>query len=191
MPILGVIASSGLGFIPNNSYESIATATPSGVSSIDFTSIPNTYKHLQIRITGRTSVANENDGYASLQFNGDTTSGNYYFYHFIGATGTGTPNAAAGSTNAIIYAGVLAGNNAIANSFGATIIDILEYNSTNRFKTVRSNSGMSNNSLNSNMRIASGFWFNTAAINSINVSANAKGNNFLAGTTIALYGIKG
>jgi hypothetical protein len=49
MPILGIIASSKL--TVSNSYESIATTTvgSGGSATVTFSSIPATYKHLQVR----------------------------------------------------------------------------------------------------------------------------------------------
>ena len=51
MPILGVIASQITGHLSTNSFESIQTVTvgSGGQSSISFSSIPSTYKHLQLR----------------------------------------------------------------------------------------------------------------------------------------------
>ena len=56
-------------FMPG-SYESIATVSvgSGGTSSADFTSVPSTYTHLQIRYTTYAS----NGSYLSIQFNGDT-----------------------------------------------------------------------------------------------------------------------
>ena len=68
--LLGNGAAAGGG----TSYESIATVTvgAGGSSSISFTSIPSTYKHLQIRAITRdtgTSYINNLAGY----FNTDST----------------------------------------------------------------------------------------------------------------------
>ena len=54
MPILGIIASSIQGS-KTTAYESIATQTvgAGGVASVTFSSIPSTYKHLQLRIMSR------------------------------------------------------------------------------------------------------------------------------------------
>ena len=52
MPILGIIASSIQNAIANaSSYESIASFTGNGTATnYTFTSIPSTYKSLQLRI---------------------------------------------------------------------------------------------------------------------------------------------
>jgi hypothetical protein len=49
-PMLGIMASQISGHLVTNSYESIQTVTVSTATpSITFSSIPATYKHLQIR----------------------------------------------------------------------------------------------------------------------------------------------
>lgn len=190
-PILGIIASQNYVRILPGSYESIATQTvgAGGASSVTFSSIPSTYKHLQIRYMARSTVSNVNDGYTSIRFNGDGTNGNYYFYHVLQGDGASV-TAGAGGTNAIIYSGVTAGNNASANVFGVGVIDILDYTSTNKYKYPRALSGMDNNGA-GKVSLSSGLWFNTAAITSITIGANAFGNNWTQYSTFALYGIKG
>ena len=173
------------------SYESIQTVTvgSGGSSSISFSSIPATYKHLQIRYLARSTVANVADGYVSIRFNGDTTNGNYYFYHFLDGNGASAA-AAAGGTNTIIYGGICAGNNATASVFGGGVIDILDYSSTNKYKVTRGLGGIDNNG-SGVVRLASGNWFNTAAVTSITLGANAFANSFTEYSSFALYGIKG
>ena len=175
----------------NTAYESIQTVTvgSGGSSSISFTSIPSTYKHLQIRYLARSTVANVADGYVSLRFNGDTTNGNYYFFHFLDGNGSSAA-AASGGTNTIVYGGVCAGNNATANVFGGGVIDVLDYQNTFKYKVTRGLGGIDNNG-SGVMRLASGNWFNTAAINEITIGANAFGNSFTEYSQFALYGIKG
>jgi hypothetical protein len=173
-----------------SSYESIATVTvgSGGSSSISFSSIPSTFKHLQIRYLARSTVANVADGYVSIRFNGDTTNGNYYFYHFLDGNGSSAA-AAAGGTNTISYGGVCAGNNATASVFGGGVIDVLDYQNTNKYKVTRGLGGIDNNG-SGVIRLASGNWFNTSAINEITIGANAFGNSFTQYSQFALYGIK-
>ena len=83
---------------PAGDYDSIATVTvgAGGSASITFSSIPSTYKHLQIRLFGRTTAANV-QSYAKLEFNSDTTGANYYS-HYIQADGS---TVAAGANSSI------------------------------------------------------------------------------------------
>ena len=174
----------------STSFDSIATTTLSSTSStITFSSIPSTYKHLQIRYIARNSAANT-DGYQAIQFNGDSTNGNYYFYHFLEGVGTSV-SVSSGGTNAGILAGRNAGASATSGVFGAGIIDILDYTNTNKNTVVRVLTGSDNNGSGNVLDLSSGFWLNTAAVTSISLVAGLGGYNFVSGTQFALYGIKG
>jgi hypothetical protein len=188
MPILGITASQVPGRLSTNSYESIATAlVPSGgQSSVVFSSIPNTYKHLQLRYIARTTVANVNDGYINMQFNGDTTL-NYYFLHYLQGEGSGTPAAGAVGVNYVIYTGVASGNSSTSDVFGAGVVDILDYANTNKRKVTKALSGMDNNGA-GKASLASGIWLSTAAITQITIGGNG---TLMQNSRFALYGIKG
>lgn len=191
MPILGIFASAISGNLVTNSYESIQTVTlTSTQATVDFTSIPSTFKHLQIRYIARNSAANT-DGYQAIQFNNDSTNGNYYFYHFLEGVGSNPVVSAAGGTNAGILAGRNSGASATSGVFGAGIIDILDYTNTNKNKVVRVLAGSDNNGSGNVLDLSSGFWLNTAAVTSIKLLAGLGGYSFVSGTTFALYGIKG
>ena len=171
------------------SYESIATVTlGSAQATIEFTSIPSTFKHLQVRFIARNSGSNVN-GYQALQYNNDTTNGNYYFYHYLEGDGS-SATAGAGGTNALSLAGRSAGANATANNFGVGVIDILDYANTNKNKVHRVLTGTDNNG-SGLVELSSGQWYSNSAITSIKFLAGAGGYNFASGTQFALYGIKG
>jgi hypothetical protein len=78
----------------------------------------------------------------------------------------------------------IAGASAAAFSFGAMIIDLPDYMSTTKNKTVRALAGTP-----SRVAMDSGLFIGTAAISSISLSANA--SSFATGSRLALYGIKG
>lgn len=187
MPILGILASSRLA--AKGSYQSIATVTvgSGGSSSVEFTSIPSTFTHLQIRGLGRSSGAGSVD-FAKMQFNGDTTSN--YATHYLYGTGA-SALATAFSSSAYIYQDFYAGAAANASVFSGFVIDILDYRSTNKNKTVRMLSGWDNNgaSNNGNIALQSGLWFKTPeAITSIKLTMN--NGSFAQYSHFALYGIK-
>jgi hypothetical protein len=162
-----------------NSYESIATVTvgSGGSSSIDFTSIPSTYTHLQIRAIGiGTGFA-----YSYLGFNSDTATN--YSYHQLSGDGA-TASSAGGASTTLIYA--LQG--ASSATFPASgVIDILDYTDTNKYKTVRVLAGYDKNGT-GEMYFRSGNWRSTSAITSIKLSPNT---SFAQYSSFALYGIKG
>jgi hypothetical protein len=184
--ILGIVASGNYPRV-TNSYESIATYTlSSSQTSITFSSIPSTYKHLQLRWIAKTDRA-ETDDVVYMQFNSDT--GSNYSWHFL--RGNGSVALASGSTstsNVAIQYGA-SGNSGATNIFAGTAVDILEYANTNINKTVRSLQGMD---LNGSGWIysQSGNWRSTSAITSITLDQQY-GSNFTEYSQFALYGIKG
>lgn len=181
-PILGIIASSKLK--ATTSFESIATVSvgSGGQTDIVFSSIPSTYKHLQIRGIGRRTDAQAYYDNILYYFNTDSTASNYYRHLLIG-DGSSVAAAAANGRPAV----VLPGNSQTANVFGAFIIDILDYASTSKYKTVRTIGGVETNGSDSEIRFQSGLWKDTSAINQITFPGNS---GFTQYTSIALYGIK-
>ena len=165
-----------------NSYESISTVSvTSAVSSISFTSIPSTYKHLQIRLIAQSTGVDA----GLLTFNSDT--GANYTRHRL--TGNGT-TAAAGASVSLNGASInsLGGYPDTANTFGATVIDILDYTDTNKYTTLRSLSGEDLNGTGF-IELTSNLWLNTAAVTNINYAA--VGGDWKQYSSFALYGIKG
>lgn len=169
-----------------NSYESIQTVSvgSGGQSTISFTVIPATYKHLQIRAIAKTNRASWIDDII-LQFNSDT--GNNYAWHTLAGSGSSASAGAASSTNRIVL-GSMAGSS-VSNTFGAGVVDILDYANTSKNKTVRSIVAVEDNA-NGYLPFNSGLWMNTAAVTTITISPNT-GTQFNQHTQFALYGIKG
>lgn len=164
-----------------NSYESIATSTTSGVSTITFSGIPADYQHLQLRIsmlfaTGGSGIY--------LQFNGDTATN--YSRHSMWGTSTTTDKTGTASINKIYLFG--AGPGAANGSYATSIMaDIFDYKSSTYKKAVKSFAGTTNASSQSATEYATGFWNSTSTITSLTITTD---NNWSAGTSIALYGIK-
>ena len=80
------------------SFESIATVTvgAGGASSITFSSIPQGFQHLQVRLFAKGTSGSDGGTSALVQFNGDTTSGNYYTHQLYGDGSTVTEFAGGG-----------------------------------------------------------------------------------------------
>jgi len=191
MPILGTVASqfSGKSF---GSYESIASVTASGGETVlSFTSIPGTYSSLQIRSIAKDSyiVGTGEATDTTLTFNSDT--GANYRYHQIRGNGTAAATLAPGSATSNMAAVITTVFGSATSIFGVSIVDILDYASTTKYKTVRGFSGgdLNSGTTTSNLRLGSGLWMSTSAITSIEIQAAVVG--FAAGSTFALYGIKG
>jgi hypothetical protein len=171
-------------YIPN-SFESIATATPSAVSTFTFSSIPSTYKHLQIRGIGRTARVATNDT-MNIRINGDT--GSTYAFHTLYGNGS-TVSASGSATQTAGEWGQLSAASATASVFGTTIIDIIDYASTTKYKTIRIFNGWDNNGSGFTY-LGSVLWQSTSAITSITMYSSTS-SNYSSGSTFALYGIKG
>ena len=186
--ILGILDSGGAAAGAAGSYESIATVTvgSGGSSSIEFTSIPATYTHLQIRGIG-TCTRNIGTMDLNITFNSDT--GANYSWHMIVGNGSAVDAYNGTSTT---YMKTMIYSLPTANVYGAGVIDILDYANTNKYKTVRSLNGCDNNAgtTDSQMYFASGNWRSTSAITSITVKSLA-GFNFTTASKVSLYGIKG
>jgi hypothetical protein len=167
------------------SFVSIATVTvgSGGAANIEFTSIPSTYSHLQIRGIAR-GTKSSTVAFLNMKLNSDT--GTNYAYHVL--QGDGASAVAAGYTNDIFmdWARYPAAS-ATASIFGASIIDILDYGNTNKFKTVRY---LGNYDANGSgyLEFRSGLWRSTSAISTITFSWDS--GNFAQYSSFALYGIK-
>ena len=168
-------------------YESIATISvgSGGLSYAEFTVIPSTYKHLQIRGIARSTeaaVANV----VTYRFNGDT--GSSYAAHILYGDGGGSAGAFGNGSLTSMYGVQIPGASAGASMFDGMVIDILDYANTNKYKTLRSIGGTDRNG-SGEIRLTSGVWMNTAAITSVRITAT--GGNLAEYSHFALYGIKG
>jgi hypothetical protein len=170
-----------------SSYESIATASigSGGVADVTFSSIPNTYTHLQVRAIARSAEAASGEATLRVQINSDTNAN--YATHGLGGNGS-SASADNGSGSTFAWASYLMPkNNTTANVFGSMVFDILDYANTNKFKTFRNLSGSDLNGSGS-VFLTSGLWRNTSAITSLKFYFN--GNNIVQYSHFALYGIK-
>ena len=167
-----------------NAYESIASLTVDATAdlTVTFSSIPATYKHLQIRAIALSA----SDSYpVLLRLNSDT--GSNYSYHYLAAQGS-VVNSGVGTSQTSI---ITAGNNArFLNPTNpwAFVIDILDYADTNKYKTARVLHGTDYNG-SGEVNLTSGNWRNTAAVSTITMSMASSG--FTQYSSFALYGIKG
>lgn len=155
-----------------------------GSSYVEFTSIPSTYTHLQIRGIGRTSTATTSEQ-IYVQFNTDT--GSNYSLHYIYGDGT-TAYAGGGASQNNMYAFRVTGASAASSIFGGGVVDILDYKNTSKYKTLRTLSGEDKNG-NGFLFYQSGLWQSTNAITSIKLYSSS--GNLAQYSSFALYGIKG
>jgi len=181
-PILGIMASSisGSKAIAGD-YDSIASSTPTGTTTVTFSSIPATYKHLQIRINALTASAGDNIGF---RFNGDTGA-NYANHLLAGDGAAATVDGQTGRTEMRFDVGLVSTSTTIPL---VGVIDVIDYASTTKNKTVRILEGSDRNG-SGEIALVSNLWKDLSAVTSISLYTVAF--NFSSGTTISLYGIKG
>lgn len=169
------------------SYESIATTAvgSGGQTTITFSSIPSTYKHLQLRFIAKANYALDVFS-AAIRYNSD--SGNNYTFHSLFSNGSTVSSGGATGYNYDYSSNIL--GTTTANAFAANIIDILDYADTNKYKTIRTLGGADVNGTGGAVSLISVLWQSTAAINSISISTGGFGD-ILQYSHFALYGIKG
>jgi hypothetical protein len=151
-----------------------------GNSYIEFTSIPATYTHLQIRGIGRTTTGNYPT--TLLYFNSDTNA-NYSWHQILGDGGVAVAGAASQS---LMVLPPTSGSTQSTSVFGAMVIDILDYKNTSKYKTIRALGGTDNNTA-GQLTFNSANWRNTNAITTVKVSPGS--GNFAEFSQFALYGI--
>ena len=190
MPILGIMASSMQGAVGN--FESISTVNVgvAGSATITFSSIPSTYKHLQIRFLAATTRLIYGFDAMNLQMNGDT--GANYAYHRVEGNGSTAGAAGVASANNILLGDRTIGA-AMPNVYGTGVLDILDYANTSKYKTTRNLNGVDNNGTYDGtyfpyIALASGLWQSTSAITSLTFTPN--NGIFKQYSSFALYGIK-
>jgi hypothetical protein len=177
---------AGNSVILPGSYDAIGTVTvgAGGQSTVSFTSIPGTYKHLQLRMLTRTNGSQPS--WQSIRFNSSTTGYNNHTLEGNGST------ASAGYENLVdrINLGQTIGSSGLANAFGLCIVDILDYANTNKNKTIRDLEGWDANGSGA-VILRSGLWQNTSAITEITLGPqNFGGTIYSQYSSFALYGIK-
>lgn len=179
---------------PNAAYDPGATwliqrvTAVGGETSITFSSIPQTYKSIQIRALVRTLRALDGSDSMLVRFNSDSGT-NYSTHQLYGNGSSAGRYASASDSSAIIQNTATIMDSSLANTFAGNIIDVHDYASTTKAKTMRGFSGANANSSSTGflMGLPSAAWYNTSAITSITFT-NSFG--FKAGSTFALYGMK-
>jgi hypothetical protein len=157
----------------------------SNQSSITFSSIPATFTDLVLKVSPRNTSANtERDIF--LQFNGDTTSGNYQVRRLYGDGGNAYSDAFSSGADALRI-GFASGTNQTANTFGSVEIYIPNY-TRNAAKSISADAVTENNATRAMQQISAGLWTGTAAISSITLQMILS-VQFAANSSATLYGI--
>lgn len=163
--------------MPTNTYIPIANITLSSpASSVTFSSITQSYKDLVLVA----NAGNSGNVYNGLYGRFNSDSGTNYVSMYMLGNGSTTTAGTVSSSVALL--------GATGDSTSATVINIMNYSTTNKWK----------NTMSTRSVYASGYsvgfdfcrWANTSAITSINIF-DQSGYTFDAGSTFALYGIDG
>ena len=163
------------------SFDSIATFTPTGTNTVTFSSIPQTYKNLQLRMSVIGSAA-----FSSLQVRVNGVSTNYTV-HYLSGNGSAVSAGALTATSRLAILDLGTQGSSTEPTVG--ILDIIDYANTSKNKTAKLFGGIDKNGTGEIM-LQSGLYPSTSAISSIEVFM-VGGQNYVSGTSIALYGIKG
>ena len=164
--------------------EAIATTyLEADAASVTFSSIPSTYEHLQLRISGRDDDTGAATGTMGMRFTSD--SGNNYAIHYVAGDGASTTAGGVASRNNIqLYR--LAGGSTQSTIYGSMAVDVLNYSDGVTYTTTRAITGM--NGSDSETWFMSGLWMNTTAVNAIELVASA--DDLVRGSSFTLYGLK-
>jgi hypothetical protein len=181
--MLNNIAAFMAGGAPPTSYESIQThdVGAGGASSITFTAISGTYKHLQIRIIARGNGSASN---LAVTFNGDSNNSNYWSRHQVFGDGS-----TAAANNNQTLTGIVCGSVSPSTTslVAPNVMDLLDYSNASKYKTLRNLGGYDANGSGA-IVFGSGLWLNTAAITSVTIAPFS--GTFTQYSSFALYGIK-
>lgn len=155
----------------------IAGGNGSGSSgAFFFNNIPQTFTHLQLRISVRSREANT---VANLYMAGGPSS------HYLQGDGASATSAAQTGLPYQFIGSAMTAANATANIFTSYIIDVLDYKDTNKFKTTRFLGGWDTNGA-GRVTLGSGLWNTTSALTGLWVDTES---GFHAGSRFDLYGI--
>lgn len=165
-----------------NTFTKISSVTvgSGGASSIDFTSIPQTYTDLKIIASLRLSSGG--DGNLFFKFNNSTAS-----VSWKGLYGDGSAAGSNSSTSTGLLGGIITGATNTASVFGSAEIYIPNYTSSSN-KSASANSVSENNATSAYIFNANSLWSNTSAITRVTLYEGAN-VSFAQNSTATLYGI--
>lgn len=161
-------------------YEPIATTTlGSSQTTVTFSSISGSFTDLVLVCSMKMGASTYQP---ILRFNSDTGSN----YSSTSLYGNGSSAGSARHTNQNgIYANPGAGAGTAGN-FLPWIVNIMNYANTSTYKSTVERFNNADSVVNAGV----GLWRNTSAITSVSLTAESGSNDFQAGSTFTLYGIK-
>lgn len=158
------------------------TVGSGGASSIDFTSIPQTYTDLCLKVSIRTNRGFLSDALAVKLNNSTSSYSSRDLTYDNGSVATYTDLFGAG------YNLNTQGNGGTSSTFSNQEIYIPNYTGSN-YKNFSSQSMVENNGSDARVEMMANVWSNTSAVTSI-ILASYTSNTILQHSTATLYGIK-
>jgi hypothetical protein len=152
----------------------------SSQSNITIDSIPQDFRDLLLKVSARTASGTM----VNIFVTANSTLGSY---RYIIAAGSGSLGSGASGSNAGLVWGAR-GASTTANTFGNSELYISNYTSSIR-KMGYSESSSENNGTEAGLSLTSNSWPVNTGLNSLVLVTD--GGNFVAGTTVYLYGIGG
>ena len=158
------------------------------VATVTFSSIPSTYRQLELWMAVRGDTAAQFASVA-LQFNSDTgTNYNYENWQAAGASTTSAETLSATS----LFIGDMPANTTLSGSVSIQVVKIPWYagtafwkaTSTSQTANLQTSAGQASALFDKHL---SGLWRSTAAINRVDIKAGA--GNFVVNSSFALYGL--
>lgn len=160
------------------------TVTSGSAANVSFTSIPSTYRDLEIRVRGRGSKSAGN-AIVRVRFNGDT--GSNYDFAKLDSFG-GTPSGGNGAATTSADFGYVSGATAPTNASSSVELIVFDYKGTTFQKSAVSRGTIVQGTTTGNIFVTSGVvnWRSTSAITQVDVFPDS--GNFIDGTVVSLYG---
>jgi hypothetical protein len=158
---------------------SSVTVGSGGAATMTFSSIPQTYTDLLVRVSARNTNTSGSGLYMRFNSISSTYSGKYL-------EGDGNSAYSGSTTTSYFAAGNVNTSNNNANTFASTDVYIPNYAGSNN-KSGSVDSVYENNAITAYITMIAGLLSNTAAITQIDITPSA--NSFAQYTTAYLYGI--
>lgn len=157
-------------------YTPIATVTPSGTSTVDFTSISSSYTDLVLVMSG--SMASAANMFIRVGNGSLDTGANYSIIQMVGSGSSATSSTASSQTEYKVTEGLFFNTSEVCN----LIVNFQSYSNSSTYKTLVSRA----NSAGIGVNAAAGEWKSNSAIDTIRLYGS---QNFNSGTRVTLYGI--
>lgn len=169
-----------------DTFVKIASVTvgSGGTTSIDFTSIPQTYTDLVLKVSARDNRSGSVDTPLGIYINGVAYPDSAASYRIL--VGSGSTATSANQSGFYIQTGYTTSSSATSNTFGNTEMYFPNY-AGSTYKSVSTDGVAETNATGVLMQLSAGLRANTAPITQIQVQS---GYTFVQYTTATLYGIK-